>query len=114
MWKLAKICGVSIGSPPRGVACSQHCGVCRKKCLRRRQTEAEASKVSSACAFPLRTPCSECARWIKRKCSESTGYIAQWLERLTADQQVPGSNLGVPLRSSVLILRWCGLSGAGL
>ena len=24
------------------------------------------------------------------------GYIAQWLERLTADQQVPGSNLGVP------------------
>ena len=26
-----------------------------------------------------------------------TGYIAQWLERLTADQQVPGSNPGVPL-----------------
>jgi hypothetical protein len=26
----------------------------------------------------------------------STGYIAQWLERLTADQQVPGSNPGVP------------------
>ena len=25
------------------------------------------------------------------------GYIAQWLERLTADQQVPGSNPGVPL-----------------
>ena len=25
-----------------------------------------------------------------------TGYIAQWLERLTADQQVPGSNPGVP------------------
>ena len=24
------------------------------------------------------------------------GYIAQWLERLTADQQVPGSNPGVP------------------
>ena len=24
------------------------------------------------------------------------GYIAQWLERLTADQQVPGSNQGVP------------------
>ena len=23
-------------------------------------------------------------------------YIAQWLERLTADQQVPGSNQGVP------------------
>ena len=27
----------------------------------------------------------------------SRGYIAQWLERLTADQQVPGSNPGVPL-----------------
>ena len=26
----------------------------------------------------------------------SVGYIAQWLERLTADQQVPGSNPGVP------------------
>ena len=24
------------------------------------------------------------------------GYIAQWLEWLTADQQVPGSNPGVP------------------
>ena len=24
------------------------------------------------------------------------GYIAQWLEQLTADQQVPGSNPGVP------------------
>ena len=28
---------------------------------------------------------------------ENHGYIAQWLERLTADQQVPGSNPGVPL-----------------
>ena len=27
---------------------------------------------------------------------EADGYIAQWLERLTADQQVPGSNPGVP------------------
>ena len=29
------------------------------------------------------------------------GYIAQWLERLTADQQVPGSNPGVPLLRSL-------------
>ena len=28
------------------------------------------------------------------------GYIAQWLERLTADQQVPGSNPGVPFLQS--------------
>ena len=27
------------------------------------------------------------------------GYIAQWSERLTADQQVPNSNLGVPFMS---------------
>ena len=27
---------------------------------------------------------------------KACGYIAQWLERLTADQQVPGSNPGVP------------------
>ena len=29
--------------------------------------------------------------------ADTGGYIAQWLERLTADQQVPGSNPGVPL-----------------
>ena len=28
--------------------------------------------------------------------ARAIGYIAQWLERLTADQQVPGSNPGVP------------------
>ena len=27
---------------------------------------------------------------------KTIGHIAQWLERLTADQQVPGSNPGVP------------------
>ena len=31
-----------------------------------------------------------------------SGYIAQWLERLTADQQVPGSNPGVPFSLQVL------------
>lgn len=30
----------------------------------------------------------------------ATGYIAQWLERLTADQQVPGSKPGVPYASA--------------
>ena len=34
--------------------------------------------------------------------SLSVGYIAQWLERLTADQQVPGSNPGVPLRTMLV------------
>ena len=29
-----------------------------------------------------------------REDAEASGYIAQWLERLTADQQVPGSNKG--------------------
>ena len=32
------------------------------------------------------------------------GYIAQWLERLTADQQVSGSNPGVPFRYSIMYL----------
>ena len=31
------------------------------------------------------------------------GYIAQWLERLTADQQVPGSNPGVPSFHLILL-----------
>ena len=31
------------------------------------------------------------------------GYIAQWLERLTADQQVPGSNPGVPSLAAATI-----------
>jgi hypothetical protein len=34
---------------------------------------------------------------LESKCERThIGYIAQWLERLTADQQVPGSNPGVP------------------
>ena len=32
----------------------------------------------------------------KQSDTKPPGYIAQWLERLTADQQVPGSNPGVP------------------
>ena len=35
------------------------------------------------------------------------GYIAQWLERLTADQQVPGSNPGVPCFFASLCLQSC-------
>ena len=34
--------------------------------------------------------------------NRSIGYIAQWLERLTADQQVPGSNPGVPSMVNML------------
>ena len=40
-----------------------------------------------------------CGRVFERRLHASAlapGYIAQWLERLTADQQVPGSNPGVP------------------
>ena len=33
----------------------------------------------------------------------TNGYIAQWLERLTADQQVPGSNPGVPLQCACVV-----------
>ena len=40
-----------------------------------------------------------------------TGYIAQWLERLTADQQVPGSNPGVP--STVGLLQYVAAGGGG-
>jgi hypothetical protein len=36
--------------------------------------------------------------------SLAVGYIAQWLERLTADQQVPGSNPGVPCFFASLFL----------
>ena len=34
------------------------------------------------------------------------GYIAQSLERLTADQQVPGPNPGVPFVNAWLLVRW--------
>ena len=40
-------------------------------------------------ALCLSTSPKLAARW-------QHGYIAQWVERLTADQQVPGPNLGVP------------------
>ena len=39
------------------------------------------------------------------------GYIAQWLERLTADQQVPGSNPGVPF---VVLIGWEGVEAVRL
>ena len=46
--------------------------------------------------------CAHAQRWLTPGVcvnpASSTGYIAQWLERLTADQQVPGSNPGVPFR----------------
>ena len=41
--------------------------------------------------------------------SLTIGYIAQWLERLTADQQVPGSNPCVLCFSASLFLQ-CGLA----
>ena len=37
-----------------------------------------------------------CSSLTEKKKRLQFGYIAQWLERLTADQQVPGSNPGVP------------------
>ena len=47
-----------------------------------------------------------CSAQLRCKCKGShIGYIAQWLERLTADQQVPGSNPGVPSsRSCTLVM----------
>ena len=44
------------------------------------------------------------------------GYIAQWLERLTADQQVPGSNPGVPFSNnySFFSCAWVGSSNTTL
>ena len=41
-------------------------------------------------------------RWINR-CAD--GSIAQWLERLTADQQVPGSNPGWPFARFTQVAR---------
>jgi hypothetical protein len=59
-----------------------------------------------------------CGRWWLCHCmargfccvgvwSLAVGYIAQWLERLTADQQVPGSNPGVPCFFASLCLQSC-------
>ena len=43
---------------------------------------------------------------------QAYGYIAQWLERLTADQQVPGSNPGVPFCCGGCIIRLKSVSHA--
>ena len=45
---------------------------------------------------PTCTNSRKCGKAAIESCGLSYGYIAQWLERLTADQQVPGSNPGVP------------------
>jgi type IV secretory pathway TraG/TraD family ATPase VirD4 len=44
--------------------------------------------VARSCRAPI-VRCEKCAH-------VTFGYTAQWLERLTADQQVPGSNPSVP------------------
>ena len=50
------------------------------------------SPTSGTCVFAL-----VAARTGKLLCVRAlAGYIAKWLERLTADQQVPASNPGVP------------------
>ena len=57
--------------------------------------------------FPLSGACPKCCLLIQVKLKllrGAFGYIAQWLERLTADQQVPGSNPGVPSSYSFLVL----------
>ena len=36
----------------------------------------------------------------------ANGFIAQWLERLTADQQVPGSNPGEPSFRRLYLWTW--------
>ena len=56
-------------------------------------TTATATVPIAATAVTLSLSLYSVVIWMK---SISTGYIAQWLERLTADQQVPGSNPGVP------------------
>ena len=47
-------------------------------------------------ALTLLNPESNVCLYSKIVAPNNIGYIAQWLERLTADQQVPGSNPGVP------------------
>ena len=54
----------------------------------------EAASVSTHRGGPAHTDL------LARRQALAGGYIAQWLERLTADQQVPGSNPGVPLLPS--------------
>ena len=61
---------------------------------RTRERERERARVRESARERERVKKREKER---RRERESNGYIAQWLERLTADQQVPGSNLGVPL-----------------
>ena len=60
-----------------------------------------AQKLTYCLSIGLATPgfaaehfCSNVEGYLQRV---PHGRIAQWLERLTADQQVPGSNPGVPL-----------------
>jgi hypothetical protein len=78
-----------------------------------------SAKVSLYTFGRLRLVCvCVCGRWWLCSCmargsccvgvwSLSVGYIAQWLERLTADQQVPGSNPGVPCFFARLCLQSC-------
>ncbi len=61
------------------------------------KTKAKKSSSQGPARGGLGHPRAQCARPLKNgSLLLPHGYIAQWLERLTADQQVPGSNPGVP------------------
>ena len=66
----------------------QLCMLCTEDCCTESQHHHDGPARCCHCAY-------ECGF-----CHASTGYIAQWLGRLTADQQVPGSNPGVPSSSA--------------
>ena len=59
--------------------------------------------VPCRCGSDVWGAASSCIMYRPKSGLRSHGYIAQWLERLTADQQVPGSNPGVPFCLYVLL-----------
>ena len=55
--------------------------------------------------FPLPRR-STSAQIVVQNLAVAGGYIAQWLERLTADQQVPGSTPGAPFWDEVVFAKY--------
>jgi hypothetical protein len=93
--------------------CGFASGCAKPRCGSRKQTQMKIVTPACPCdGQPRETVCQKpghkndqstdatlhCVSLCALDCPESphNGYIAQWLERLTADQQVPGSNPGVP------------------
>ena len=85
LWIRQRMCKTALRLPLAACRCNGQ--PCETMCQKPGHKNDKSTNATLRCVSLCALDCPE---------SPHNGYIAQWLERLTADQQVPGSNPGVP------------------